>query len=211
MANFLNNTSDLAVRSTTKATTLADVTKTNNKKNEGCVSIQVVSQPTSVVKLRSNPKQSKFKKLLKKLHLASYKEKRKRQARVYRFNPFKKLKDIFNKNEDERSRSMSIPENNDYDFSHIDTFRPHNIPNMEDLRNQVPNITNEFGLQDDDQLLVKVPTPKEITDKMAEVKEISEKVAEVVEPKPQTEKVTTTSQKEKEETTYAFTIRKFLK
>lgn len=122
-----------------------------NKKKFGCVSI--VKQQTAIVNLhKANFKESKIKKLLSKLHFHKRNKKNKKEkrhcTRVQRFNPIKKLRDIFMQKQD-KVMSPNMDAAGDYDMitSHIDTFKPvkyNKIPNIDELRNQVPNITGDI-------------------------------------------------------------------
>lgn len=124
-------------------------TKSSNNKNDGFLSI--VTQPTGIVNLyKTKVKECKLKKLLRKLRFhkknkTKLKEKR-HCTRVQRFNPFKKLKDMFlPRSEDRVNKAFNI---NVADYgattSHTDVFRPVKyelIPSIEELKNQVPNIS----------------------------------------------------------------------
>lgn len=127
--------------------------KKKSKEKIGCVSI--VPQPTAIVNLhKANVKGSKIKKLLSKLHFhkknKNIKKEKRHCTRVQRFNPIKKLKNMFKQT---RQGSDMVHNNDaaqDYNLitSHIDTFKPvkyDQIPSIDELRNQVPNISGDIA------------------------------------------------------------------
>ncbi|XP_063898088.1 uncharacterized protein LOC110376175 isoform X2 [Helicoverpa armigera] len=128
----------------------------------GYVDIDLVPRQTAVVKLRDDTRRSRFKNFLKKFSLKRFKHKKKHVKRSYydtnimytrktRFNPIKKLKDIFKVKADEKeekSGGFRLPTlMPDYDMmtSHIDTFKPvkYDKPmTIDEMQRQIPNISD---------------------------------------------------------------------
>lgn len=145
-----------------------DETKSNNEK-VGCVSI--VTQPTAIVNLhKTNVKGNKIKKLLSKLHFHKRNKKKMKEkrhcTRVERFNPLKKLRNMFMPRSEVRDTTLNDKEPADYDMltSHIDTFKPvkyDKIPSIDELKNLVPNISSDVAPSQ----LGKTDVDNEVSDK----------------------------------------------
>ncbi|KAH9628331.1 hypothetical protein HF086_015602 [Spodoptera exigua] len=191
--------------------------KTRGTNKYGYVDIDLVPRQTAVVKLRENTKKSRFKNFFKRFHFKKNekktKEKPKRSCyndeenygfgnRRSRFNPIKKLKDMFRVKPEGRKEEGPAVYNNppnipDYDMmtSHIDTFKPvkYDKPmSVDEMQRQIPNISDadalitkpttaqtsyHFQLDDSDRaLLSHYPTSPTVTPSFAEHKEIPSEV-----------------------------------
>ncbi|CAH1642874.1 unnamed protein product [Spodoptera littoralis] len=171
MEDFINK--DLEEKPTTgsKEVFAEPAIKTRETNKYGYVDIDLVPRQTAVVKLRENTKKSKFKNFFKRFRFKKSKGKakqNKRSANGYygddtygyghrrsRFNPIKKLKDMFHVKPEpgkEESPVYNMPPNMppnmpDYDMmtSHIDTFKPvkYDKPmSLDEMQRQIPNISD---------------------------------------------------------------------
>lgn len=167
MDDFMNK--DLEEKPTTvsKEEVAEPAIKTKETNKYGYVDIDLVPRQTAVVKLRENPKKSRFKNFFKKFHFKRNKTKAKHEKRscyygddTYsyghrhsRFNPIKKLKDMFRVKpetgkEEPSGGGYALPPNMpDYDMvtSHIDTFKPvkYDKPmSIDEMQRQIPNISD---------------------------------------------------------------------
>ncbi|XP_063835625.1 uncharacterized protein LOC135084814 [Ostrinia nubilalis] len=158
----IENTHNLYASSmNTRRSTLPNVIETRNK-NYGYVDVNLIPRPTAIVKLRdNNQKKSKLKKFFNKFRFRKrnkHKEKKKPTRakrefysyRVQRFNPLKKLKDLFKVKQIDRPSQSPDNEMPDYEMmtSHIDTFKPikyDKVMSLEEIKGQIPNITEEMS------------------------------------------------------------------
>ncbi|XP_028157045.1 uncharacterized protein LOC114350432 [Ostrinia furnacalis] len=158
----IENTHNLYASSiNTRRSTLPNVIETRNK-NYGYVDVNLIPRPTAIVKLRdNNQKKSKLKKFFNKFRFRKrnkHNEKKKPTRakreyysyRVQRFNPLKKLKDLFKVKQIDRPSQSPDNEMPDYEMmtSHIDTFKPikyDKVMSLEEIKGQIPNITEEMS------------------------------------------------------------------
>lgn len=141
-----------------------------------------LKQPTAIINLmKTRDGDSKVKKLLKRLHLHRNKKKRtkikkeKRYCtRVQRYNPIKKLQNMFSARK--MNEPMAFNKVPDYDLitSHIDTFKAvvyDKIPSMEDLQKQVPNLSRDPYLKVTDNPGIAETTDHSVPIKLSKIKE----------------------------------------
>ena len=184
IADFMNKDT-VVVKAKTATTTTKVVTteagRTSNRetKKYGYVDIDLVPRQTAVVKLRDKTKKSRFKNFFKKFHFKKDKTKKPKpkrsvynydyylpNPRIERFNPIKKLKNMFKKEKEGKEGPAAPFKSTDYDMANpqvaanpqmdpqaanppIDSgsnLKPkcQNPLSIAELQKQIPNITDTY-------------------------------------------------------------------
>lgn len=143
----------------------ADTVHNSNKETNkyGYVDIDLVPRQTAIVKLRDSTKKSRFKNFFKKFQFKkdkTIKPKPKRSVYDYnfyspnprrgRFNPIKKLKDIFRNKEVKENEGDTVPPFRAYDYDVVnapmDSYKPRFEKPMSiaEMQKQIPNISDIY-------------------------------------------------------------------